>query len=138
MNNILIDSNIWIYAYDADSIFHSKSVSIIQNPDISLYISPKQISEFIAVLTKLNEPIGEIIDFLQSNIINNSTILFPDELSTKQFTDLCRKYNPHGNRVFDIEIVAIAISNQIQEIATFNVKDFKNIDEIQILQKCLL
>ena len=137
MNNIIIDSNIWIYSYDADSKYFNKSISIIKNPDNSLYITPKQLSEFIAVLSKQNEPMIEIIDFMSNNIINNSTMLFPDKFSTNRFTKLCRKYNPRGNRVYDIEIVAIALTNNISEIATFNIKDFKDINEMQILEECL-
>jgi len=43
-----------------------------------------------------------------------------------------QKYQPKGNRVFDLEIVSIAVSNQALEISTVNAKDFAGVIEIAV------
>lgn len=97
-----------------------------------MYVTTKNIAEFFAVLTKLSEPYQKIFEFYES-IKSNTILLFPDPNSLIIFENLLRKYQPVGNRVFDIEIVSIALSNQIPTIATINTKDFSRISEISIL-----
>ena len=52
----------------------------------------------------------------------------------KIFIQLFEKYFPAGNRVHDIEIASIALAGKIKSIATFNTKDFHQIDEIKLLK----
>ena len=65
-----------------------------------------------------------------------ATVLFPNNKSIDIFKSLCKKYKPHRNQVFDMEIVSILLANGLNVIATFNHKDFKHITEIQILEDC--
>jgi len=132
MNKILIDTNILIYAYDSQSAFHQRAVALLSKSGNELYVTTKNIAEFFAVLTKLSEPYQKIFEFYES-IKSNTILLFPDPNSLIIFENLLRKYQPVGNRVFDIEIVSIALSNQIPTIATINTKDFSRISEISIL-----
>jgi hypothetical protein len=44
---------------------------------------------------------------------------------------LLQKYQPHGNRIYDVEIVSIALANGVGEIRTANIKDFAGISEIK-------
>jgi predicted nucleic acid-binding protein len=107
MNKILIDTNILIYAYDSQSAFHQRAVAILSKSENELYVTTKNIAEFFAVLTKLSEPYQKISEFYES-IKSNSILLYPDHNSLVIFENLVRKYQPVGNRVFDIEIVSIA------------------------------
>ncbi len=127
----LVDTNILIYAYDSQSAFHSKAVTFLQEPNINFYITTKNISEFFAVLTKLNQSYKDISLFYD-DIKRNTTILYPKKKSLQILEMLLQKYQPRGNRVFDIEIVSIALSNGIETIATINEKDFKPISEIKL------
>ena len=68
-----------------------------------------------------------------NDIKNNVNILFPTEETLQVFEELNEKYKPRGNRVFDIEIVSIFLSNNISTLATINTEDFKNISEIMLL-----
>jgi predicted nucleic acid-binding protein len=129
----LVDTNILIYAYDSASVFHRQAMTFLQDTDINLYITSKNISEFFAVLTKQDEPFSKIFLFYE-DIIYNSTLLFPNQKSLDILENLLQKYQPRGNRVFDIEIVSIALSNGIDTVATINEKDFKSITEISLHQ----
>jgi len=133
MNNILLDTNILIYAFDETSIFHQKSKELLLDEENNLFITTKNISEFFAVCSKLNLDLDKILGYY-SDLKENCTFLFPTDESLDSFETLIKKYNPHGNRVYDIEIVSIMIANEINKIATVNVEDFKNVTEINVIE----
>lgn len=129
----LVDTNILIYAYDNASVFNRQAMAFLEDDDINLYITTKNISEFFAFLTKQGEPFSKIFLFYE-DILYNSTTLFPTTQSLDILENLLQKYQPRGNRVFDIEIVSIALANGIHTIATINEKDFWQITEISLHQ----
>jgi predicted nucleic acid-binding protein len=131
MRKVVFDTNYFIYASAIVSDFTEKAIEQLQRKDIEVCITLKNLSEIWAVLTKQNIPTNEINEMVQ-NIINNTKLLLPDKQTSKLFNDLCLKYKPRGNRVYDIEIVAIALTNNITEIASFNTKDFQEITEISL------
>ena len=64
----------------------------------------------------------------------NTKILFPAKKSLSIFENLIQQYQPKGNHTFDVEIVSIMLANGISHIATFNQKDYININEVQIFE----
>jgi len=44
------------------------------------------------------------------------------------------RYQPKGLKVHDFEIISIGLAAGIQQIATFNEKDFKAVKEISLLE----
>ena len=134
MNNMLIDTNLLVYAIDQDSAFFSQAQNIISDSGVALFTTSKNLSEFLAVTTRIprnampiNDALTVINDFL--TIFN---ILYPTEQSYKIFMDLLRKYQPSGIKIHDFEIVSIGLANGINRIATFNQKDFYQIKEIDL------
>jgi hypothetical protein len=49
------------------------------------------------------------------------------------FEILIKKYNPHGNRVYDIEVVSLMLASELIKVATVNIDDFKNVTEIEVV-----
>lgn len=133
MTNLLIDTNIWIYASDKKSIFYPKAKAILSSPDYNFFITSKNISEFFAVTSK-QKIFYESSSNYYEEIKNKASILFPNQNSLSIFEKLLLKYEPKGNQVYDIEIVSIMIDNNIIKIASFNRKDFINITEVQLLE----
>jgi len=70
---------------------------------------------------------------MYNEIKNNLTILYPNDETLKTFEQLNEKYQPKGNRVYDVEIVSVLKTNDVNKIATVNVDDFKNISEIELI-----
>jgi predicted nucleic acid-binding protein len=136
MEKILIDTNILIYSIDKESLYHAKSYEIVNSKQFDKYLSSKNISEFLAVTTReipyflSMEEVLESVDFF----ISNFSILYPSNYSFEIFRKLLVKYKPKGNKIHDLEIVSLAITNKIDEIKTFNEKDFKEIGEINIVR----
>ncbi len=132
MTNVLIDTNVFIYALNADSEYHDKCVRLLYGEE-QLFTTSKNISEYFAVCSKLNIDSHLIWTFYNS-LLTNVTLLYPNEISMKIFEELILKYKPSGNRVFDIEIVSIMLSSGLAEIATLNHKDFLLVTEINLFR----
>lgn len=135
MNNVLLDTNILLYAIDEESKYF-KSVQRLLNTDtINFFTTSKNISEFLSVITRIpNSSISvEKALFILNDFQNSLRILYPTEESNVIFIDLLKKYTPHGLKIHDYEIVSIALSNKIKNIATINKKDFERIEEIKLV-----
>lgn len=130
---LLIDTNILIYGFDKNSVYHQQAKSILINPSYTFFITTKNISEFFAVTSKLKIDLQLCLKYYE-DIKTNTTILFSTKTSFDYLEKLIQKYQPIGNQVYDIEIVSVMLDNNIQHIATFNKKDFINITEVQMLE----
>lgn len=64
MNDILIDTNVFIYDLDKSSQYN-KTANKILNSDNSLFTSSKNISEFFAVLSKFDVSIDLILKYYE-------------------------------------------------------------------------
>ncbi len=132
MNKVLIDTNIFIYDLDRNSKYHKKANEIL-NSENELFTTSKNISEFVCVATKLSIDYKIINNYLM-DIFDNLVILYPSESSMEIFQELIKKSKPIGNKVYDFEIASIMIDNHIENIATYNTKDFEEIKNIKIIQ----
>jgi predicted nucleic acid-binding protein len=133
MSKLLLDTNVLIYSIDEGSKYFKKSQTILAEHS-ELYTTSKNISEFLAVITRiptnpllLNDALLIVEDFT-----NMMSILYPNEESFLIFQNILKKYKPTGLRIHDYEILSIGIANQITTIATFNEKDFREVKEINL------
>ncbi len=133
MNNVFVDTNIFIYSLDCDSIYNTRARKILESQEFNLFTSSKNISELFAVGTKYKFD-SEVLDKFYYEIKRNINILFPIFHSLSIFELLIQKYKPIGNSVFDMELISVMLMNKINHIATFNNKDFENIQEVSIIQ----
>ncbi|MEX8548727.1 MAG: type II toxin-antitoxin system VapC family toxin [Mucilaginibacter sp.] len=131
--NLLIDTNVLIYTLNKDSVYHQVADDLLLNPNYNLFVTTKNISEFFAVASKLKIALSSCLSFY-AEVKLNFTILFPSITSLLIFEKLVQQYQPKGNLVFDLEIVSIMLDNGIDQIATFNQKDFVNIKEVHVLE----
>lgn len=136
MNRILVDTNVLVYSIDEDSKFNSRAIKLLTNQKYDLYTTSKNLSEFLVVLTKGIEvplTIKEAVDLLEG-LMANLTILYPSKYSYRQFKKLVLKYKPRGLKIHDFEIVSIGLENGIKQVATINIKDFKSINELHLIE----
>ncbi|MFO7909331.1 MAG: Atu1372/SO_1960 family protein [Halomonas sp.] len=102
MNNLLIDTNVFIYDLDRSSQHHDDAHKVL-NSDNLLFTSNKNISEFFAVLTKLEVDNSLIWEYYK-DIKKNIDILYSAPGSLQIFENLYNKYLPRGNRIYDLEM----------------------------------
>lgn len=135
MNNVLLDTNILLYAIDEESKYFKSVQRLLNSDTINFFTTSKNISEFLSVITRIpNSSISvEKALFILNDFQNSFRILYPTEESYVIFIDLLKKYTPHGLKIHDYEIVSIALSNKIKNIATINKKDFERIEEIKLV-----
>jgi len=135
-NSILVDTNILIYAIDADSQFNERAVRLLSDSSLKLFTTSKNISEFLVVLTRnteINLSSSECLEIL-NGLLSDIVILYPTPMSMNVFQELVRQYNPRGLWIHDVEIASIGIAHGISAIATNNVADFKRIEELEIIE----
>ena len=60
-------------------------------------------------------------------------ILYADKNSSEIFKELLLKYKPLGLKIHDFEIISIGLANDISNFYTANIKDFKMISEINLI-----
>ena len=135
MNNILLDTNLLIYAIDEDSKYYDSVHKLFNNESNNLFTTSKNISEFLSVITRYPEKSISIEDALIviEEFKSIFTVLYPTENSNLIFIDLLKKYSPLGLKIHDYEIISIALSYEINRIATVNIKDFTGIKEIELV-----
>lgn len=135
MNNVLFDTNLLLYAIDEDSKYFNSVQELLNDNSLNLYTPSKNISEFLSVITRIHNSSISIKEALSIVEEFQSTfkILYPTEKSFAIFINLLNKYTPSGLKIHDYEIISIALSNKIKNIATVNQKDFSGIEEIKLV-----
>ena len=105
MSKLLLDTNVLIYSIDEGSKYFKKSQTILAEHS-ELYTTSKNISEYLAVITRiptnpllLNDALLIVEDFT-----NMMSILYPNEESFLIFQNLLKKYKPTGLKIHDFAL----------------------------------
>lgn len=132
---MLIDSNILIYAINADSPKHKKAQQFLQDNLGKLEIAHQNILESIRVLThqKFSRPmeLKEALIAIQA-ISKFCRIISPIQTTYYLSLELINQYQLTGNKIFDAYLAATVLSNSINTIATDNVLDFERFQGLKI------
>ena len=138
----LIDTNVLVYRADQDSTFHLPSVNLISRGlrgDISLCLAPQNLTEFYAVMTnpkRVTNPIDpvaarvEIERYLQSQNIRK---IYQTADLIPKLLELINQYPPTRQQIFDLQLIATMLLNDITRIYTFNAKHFQPYQEIEVI-----
>lgn len=136
LKTMLVDSNILIYAINADSPKNKASRDFLEDNFRDLKVAHQNILETIRVLThpKFSTPaLAKNVISELSNLLESLKIIVPNQASIYFGLDLIIKHNLAGNRIFDAYLAATAISNGIDTIATDNERDFKKFAGLKII-----
>lgn len=124
---MLIDTNILVYAINADSPKNKTAQLFLQNAN-DLIIAHQNIFEAFRVLThpKFSHPMKpkKAQNSLEP-IIDACKIIYPNNKTHYLAFEFIEQNKLVGNQIFDAYLAATAISNNVIAIATDNVKDFK-------------
>ncbi|MGB9722114.1 MAG: type II toxin-antitoxin system VapC family toxin [bacterium] len=138
--SVVIDTNIWIYFLNKNSPHHKRvrdKIADLIMIGYSIFITTQIIREIFVVLTKeelvekpveINKAIRRVREILES--VN---IIYENNESLQILTGLIAKYKLKGKRIHDANIVAVALANNIKQIFTNNIDDFKFFTEVKIL-----
>lgn len=141
-NIALLDTNILVYAADKSSPFYQNSLLLREKGlkgEISLCICPQILTEFFAIVTdskRVSKPrtqkdaLVEIEKYLSSK---NILKIYPGPEIFERMIDLLKKYKITKQKIFDLQLVATMLCNDITQIYTHNKSDFLKFKEITVL-----
>ena len=136
MNNLLVDTNILVYGIDEDSAFYERSRKILEQEEQQIVTTSKNLVEFLTVVTKssgYNLDTKVALNIIEE-IILGVEIIYPTQESIAIFLDLINRYQPTGLLIHDFEIISIGLAHGLNNIATFNTKDFNIVEEISLIE----
>jgi len=139
--NIILDSNVWIYYFDKDTILHKIAKKIIHkytSDNYVIYITSQIIREILVILTKeniLENPLApkQAIEKVES-ILKFAPVLFENNESNNRLKKIIKENDIKGLKIHDANIVAVALENNINNIVTNNSDDFKFCKDVKITQ----
>lgn len=137
---MLVDTNILIYAINADSSKYKQAQKFLKENLSELEIAHQNVLEAIRVLTHKNfSRTMNLKDALKAvlPIVKSCIIISPNQSTYYFAIELIKNYKLKGNRIFDAYLAATALSNGITTIATDNIRDFKKFKEIKLLNPFL-
>lgn len=137
---MLVDTNIFIYAINADSPKHKLAQKFLKDNQSNLEISHQNVLEAIRVLTHkgFSKPMT-LKNALKAvlSITKSCLLISPNQSTYYLAIELIKNYKLSGNRIFDAYLAATVLSNKITTIATDNTRDFKKFKEIKLLNPFL-
>lgn len=139
-----VDTNLLVYAHNADSAFHEPAKEFIEsilntrddNGNLKVCIPAQVLVEFINVITwsRLESPLSlpDALHLVKQYRDSGVTILHP---KTSQLDTLLTLFESVTTRkkVFDIALVATLKDNGINGLYTVNTKDFVDFDFLDVL-----
>lgn len=138
----LVDSNVLVYALYADAKQHDASLQLLdraQDGQVSLCMAPQNFLEFFAVITdsrRVGAPYTavaalEAIEKIQE--MPGMTVLpVPLDVVTR-VTELVRDHPVTRGAVFDANLVATMLGNDVHRIYTYDRSDFEQFSDLEIL-----
>ncbi len=136
----IIDTNILVYALDADSPMHATSRALLEEARsgaVALYVTSQILCEFYSIVTnarRVSRPrssaeavtaIADLLTFLH--------VLPVPAHAVDGWLGLLRRRPVTGGDVFDLQIVATMQANDVSRIYTFNTGDFETFAELAVV-----
>lgn len=138
----LLDTNILVYAGDEMSPFHQAAVNLREKGlrgEMPLCVSPQVLTEFFAIITdskRVNNPrTGEeaLIEVEKYFYSKNIFKIYSGPGIIEKMLYLLRQYEVKRQEVFDLQLVATMLLNNVTRIYTYNQTDFFKFKEIAVL-----
>lgn len=133
---MLVDSNILVYSINSASPKHKQAQQFLQENLNVLVVAHQNIFETLRVLTHSRFPSPmKTRDALEAieGILKGCVVISPDYRTHRIALGLIKKHRLSADQVFDAYLVATALSNSIDTIATDNIKDFKKFTEVKVI-----
>ncbi len=138
----LLDTNVLVYAADETSPFHHTAKRVRDRGlrgEIILAVTPQVLSEFFAVVTDTKRVLNprtqqeaalEIEKYYRSKSILK---IYPTSDLIPQLLKLLQRYPVSKQQIFDLQLVATMLCNGVTRLYTYDVHDFAQYSEIEIL-----
>lgn len=138
----VVDANILAYAINADASQHVASRSLLEaarDPSKTLYVTSQILCEFYSIITnarrfaKASSP-AEALSIISALLAFPGLHVLPAPTHVVAgWMQLLQRHPVTGANVFDLQIVATMLANDVQRIYTFNTGDFEVFPELAVI-----
>jgi predicted nucleic acid-binding protein len=136
----IVDTNVLVYALDADSPQHAASRALLEaakDRSTSLYVTLQILCEFYSVVTnarRVSKPQSPA-DALSaiSGLLGFLHVLPVPAQAVEALAGLLRRHPVTGGDIFDLQIIATMQANGLRRIYTFNTDDFEAFSELSVV-----
>ena len=136
----VIDANVLVYAVDADAPQHAASRALLdaaRDPSTALYVTSQVLCEFYSIVTnarrvpKPRSP-GDALEAICDLLAFLHVLPIPAR-AVEGWLDLLRRRPVNGGDVFDLQLAATMLANDVPRIYTFNGEDFEVFPELAVV-----
>lgn len=136
----LLDTNVLVYAYNADSEYHAACRALLDRAmkgDLNVCIAPQILFEFFAVVTNPvrvtrpiapNQALDEMVKLADSLFVITPPISVHDDV-----INLLRQLGFGSKHIYDVVLAATMLGNGIAQLYTYDVDRFQKIPGIRVL-----
>lgn len=134
-----LDANVLVYAVEARAPQRAVSRALIdaaRNPATALYLTSQVLCEFYSVVTNARRVTvprspGDALEAISELLALPGIRLLPTPaLAVAGWMALLQRHPVTGRSVFDLQLVATILANNVQRIYTFNTRDFAVFPEL--------
>lgn len=139
----LLDTNVLIYAFTEKAPQHQAARALLDQAKeeaANLVIVPQIVSEFYAVATNPRQMVQarqphEVVEAIRLLLDFPGITLLPTPPDVvTRWLKLVEHRPITGQKIFDTQLVATMLSNDVRRIYTFNTADFEIFEEIEVIQ----
>ena len=136
----LLDTNILVYAYNADSEYHTACRALLERAirgDLNVCLAPQILFEFFAVVTnpsRVTKPIilTEALDEMKK-LIDSLPFIAPPVNVHESVINLMRQLGFGSKHIFDVVVAATMLGNGVAQLYTYDIERFQKIPGIRVL-----
>lgn len=142
-NPVLFDTNVLLYAQDKSSEFFAhaqRAHQLVIDGELEACVSLQNLMEFLSVVTnpkRVRRPLSHTVaireakKYLEESVFS---VIYPSSSTIHHLQTLLGDWKKSDPRhIYDLQLVATMMSNEIATIVTVNVKDFCQLPNIEVL-----
>jgi predicted nucleic acid-binding protein len=137
---VFLDTNVLVYAHDSLSEHHTDSadlLSMILQGTFQGVIAEQNLIELYRILTNPIATRGNSLSAYQASLLIQNTYLsgqfeltYPTQETIQKTLEFAVQRNITSAKIFDLRLAAVALSARVNYLATYNTKDFTEIDDL--------
>lgn len=135
----IIDANVLVYAMDADAPQHAASRALLgaaRDESTTLYVTSQILCEFYSIVTnarRVSKPrsAADAVNAISGLLAFLHVLPIPAR-TVEGWLDLLRRRPVTCGEVFDLQITATMLANNVHRIYTYNADDFRVFPELTV------
>jgi predicted nucleic acid-binding protein len=139
---IFLDTNVLVYAHDTASQYHFDSANLLTKVIEGLWqgvLAEQTLIELYRILTNRTAMRNAPLSSAQAHRliydvywVEQFQIIYPTESTLQKTLELAEQRNIVSAKIFDLRLAAVALSAKVDSFATYNVKDFQDIENLTV------